>query len=433
MRNIKSYTLQNKIKFREQLLSFSSRYNHFCFLDSCNNNVYGEPSFDFLLAAGNYRSVELNSPDVFIDFKRFINNNNDWCFGFMSYDLKNEIENLQSNNPDHIGFADAIFFIPEIIVRVKLDKVEISIVAYNSLWNECDHIFDTIQQQPEIKSIIPNDIELKSRFSNEEYIHTVEKIRKNIVEGDIYEMNLCREFYVENISIDPITIFNALCKNSKAPFSVLFKWENKFLISASPERFLKKTGNTIISQPIKGTIKRGNSIVEDETLKDQLLNSEKDRAENVMIVDLVRNDLTKSAETGSIKVDELFGIYSFEHVHQMVSTISAQIKNNMHIVDILKNTFPMGSMTGAPKVMVMQLIEQYEKTKRGVFSGAFGYITPENNFDFNVVIRSILYNETTKYFSASVGGAIVFDSDAEKEAEECLLKLKGIRNILGGK
>ena len=218
---------------------------------------------------------------------------------------------------------------------------------------------------------------------------------------------------------------------SPNPFSAFYKVAHNYLLCASPERYLKKVEDKIYSQPIKGTSKRElNNLIEDENNKMNLLNSEKERAENVMIVDLVRNDLSKICMEGSVKVEELFGIYSFPQVHQMISTISGDLKNDRDLADIFRATFPMGSMTGAPKKKVMELIELYEKTKRGIFSGALGYITPEGDFDFNVVIRSILYNSSDKYLSIQAGSAITFNSNAEKEYEECLLKIEAMKKAL---
>ena len=160
------------------------------------------------------------------------------------------------------------------------------------------------------------------------------------------------------------------------------------------------------------------------------MNSAKDRSENVMVVDLVRNDLSKVCKEGTVRVDELYGIYSFPQVHQMISTVSGELKEEVCFTDILKATFPMGSMTGAPKNKVMHLIEKYEQTKRGIFSGAVGYISPNGDFDFNVVIRSIMYNADTSYLSFQTGSAITFYSDPEKEWEECLLKAEAIKVVL---
>ena len=244
-------------------------------------------------------------------------------------------------------------------------------------------------------------------------------------------MNFCQEFFIEEAEVNPYALFEKFNAIGKAPFAAFYKFKNKYLICESPERFVTKQGQKLISQPIKGTIKRGSTFEEDEQLKIELFNSPKDRSENVMIVDLVRNDFGKSCKTGSVQVEELFGIHSFEQVHQMISTVVGELDEEIHIIDAIKNAYPMGSMTGAPKIRAMQLIEQYEKTKRGLYSGTVGYITPEGDFDFNVVIRSMIYNADKKYLSYQTGGAIVFDSSPEGEYEECLLKAKGFLEVIG--
>ena len=249
-------------------------------------------------------------------------------------------------------------------------------------------------------------------------------------EADIYEMNFCQEFFAENAVIDPLSVYQQLAKLSPTPFSGYFKLKDKYILSATPERFLTKRGTILTSQPIKGTARRSTEETEDAAIKQALSTNKKEQAENVMIVDLVRNDMTKSAVKGSVKVDELFGIYSFPQVHQMISSISCQLSPQVHFVEAIKNAFPMGSMTGAPKLRAMQLIDQYEKSKRGIYSGSMGYITPDRDFDFNVIIRSIIYNSTNRYLSFQVGSAITYQADAENEYDECLLKASAIMSVL---
>jgi len=254
-----------------------------------------------------------------------------------------------------------------------------------------------------------------------EYIHR----------GDIYEANFCMEFFAENAVIDPLDCFLKLNAISLPPFAVFFKAGHHFLLSASPERYLKKEGNQLVSQPIKGTAARYKNPVADEKSKFNLSTDIKERSENIMITDLVRNDLSRTAQKGTVAVEELCGVYSFLQVHHMISTITSKLDLNYTPVDALKTTFPMGSMTGAPKISAMQIIETLEETKRGLYSGAIGYFTPDGNFDFNVVIRSILYNRENKYVSFSVGSAITSLSIPEKEYEECLLKAKAMYEVLG--
>lgn len=275
-----------------------------------------------------------------------------------------------------------------------------------------------------------NKIEFRPVISKKEYLQKVELLKQHIIEGDVYELNFCMEFQAENIHIDPIRVYERLNSISPTPFSVLQKNGAEWLICASPERYMKKKGSLLVSQPIKGTVRRSMDASEDEQLKEALFHSEKERAENMMIVDLVRNDLNKVASRGSVQVSEMFGIYTFPQVHQMISTVEAQLSDEFSPLDALSEAFPMGSMTGAPKIRAMELIDQYEESKRGLFSGSVGFFSPEGDFDFNVVIRSIFYDSLHQTLSFQVGSAITFDSDPEKEYQECLLKAKAIIQCL---
>ncbi|HUP11588.1 MAG TPA: anthranilate synthase component I family protein, partial [Niastella sp.] len=287
--------------------------------------------------------------------------------------------------------------------------------------------------EPPVDPGQPAQTPINNRISREEYIRIIQQLQQHILHGDCYEINFCQEFFAEQVDMDSLQVYYALSNASPNPFAAYYKTGQQYLLCASPERYLKKKGRRIFSQPIKGTSQRNlNNISEDVRSATLLYNSAKDRAENVMIVDLVRNDLSKISEEASVKVEELFGIYSFPHVHQMISTVSGELRSDIHFIEAIKATFPMGSMTGAPKLRVMELIEQYEQTRRGIFSGAVGYITPDGDFDLNVVIRSIMYNAASKYLSFQAGSAITFYSDPEKEYEECLLKAAAIKKVLEG-
>ena len=409
--------------FKRQLLTIAARYEYSFYLDG-NNMSNGE--WECLVGMGAHELLTGIPGQSFDQLKAWYSEKKDWMFGFMSYELKNEVEQLHSENIDGIHFPELGFIVPEIVCTIQNGDVQIY-----SLTQSPEAIFSTISsvevQAPEPVSI-PG---VQPRMTDREYLEAVAAVRNHIIEGDLYEMNLCREFYNDDCSISPVKLFHSLNLLSRAPFSCYMQWQDKYLISASPERFLKKKGNTLYSQPIKGTRPRGKTPFEDTQMRQDLAHSEKDRAENVMIVDLVRNDLARNCKTGSVVVDELFGIYSFPTVHQMISTVQGELRNDAHPVDAIRDAFPMGSMTGAPKVMAMELIEKYEQTKRGLYSGAVGYFTPEGDFDFNVVIRSILYNATSKYLSFLVGGAIVFDSVPEQEMEECAVKAAALRKALG--
>jgi len=277
-----------------------------------------------------------------------------------------------------------------------------------------------------------NNIRIKLRTSKDDYFSRIKALLAHIHRGDIYEANFCQEFYAENTTIDVLKVYDKLNAISKAPFAAFLKIRDKFLMSASPERYLRKKSGIAISQPIKGTAKRSPDPETDAALKLNLQKDAKERSENIMIVDLVRNDLSKSAVKGSVRVPELCEVHSFAQVHQLISTVTAEVPKDKNPVEIIEETFPMGSMTGAPKISAMRIIEAQEDFKRGLYSGAVGYFTPDGDFDFNVVIRSILYNASKKYVSFAVGGAITAKSVPKKEYEECLLKAKAMREVLEG-
>ncbi len=411
----------------DALLQKKNALNNFCFLSS--NGFAAQKGlnlnrYNFLSAMGSMDEVKTNKNSLSA-LQLFLNKHkNKWVFGFLSYDVKNEIEKLASKNTDNLKFPAIHFFVPHIVFISQNNKVKI-INQSNG-----DKLFPKYKTT---KMYLPNSragIKLKSRFTKQQYVAGVNKIKKHIQRGNVYEVTFSQEFYCANTIINPFETFVKLCSTSPAPMSCFYKTNNNFLISSSPERFLCRHGNTIYSQPVKGTMPRGKTKKQDEALKNKLIASEKERAENAMIVDLVRNDLSRIAKKGSVNVNELFGVYTFSKVHQLISTISCKADKSVNFTDIMKATFPMGSMTGAPKISAMKLIDTFEKSKRGLFSGCVGYIAPNGDFDFNVVIRSILYNAEKKYVSVYAGGAITALSDAEKEYEESLLKAHALLDVL---
>lgn len=385
-------------------------------------------SFDCILAVDAFTSIKTDFHNAFDDLKQYKQTTKDWLFGYLSYDLKNDIEDLKSNNFDGLEFPDLFFFQPKKVFLLKENQLEMQYLRFCD--DEFEDDFTEIIQTYSESFASLNKIEIKQRISKDVYVEKVNQMLHHIHIGDMYEANFCMEFYAENAIINPLEKFRKLNEISQAPFSVFFKNHKHFLLSASPERYLKKVGETIISQPIKGTSRRFADPIEDEKSKNSLASDEKERAENIMITDLVRNDLSHTAQKGSVEVKELCGIYSFLQVHQMISTVISKLDQQYSAVDVLKSTFPMGSMTGAPKISVMKIIENLEETKRGLYSGAVGYFSPEGDFDFNVVIRSILYNQEKQYVSFSVGSAITSQSVPEKEYEECLLKAKAMHEVL---
>ena len=423
----KSLIYSINAEFREKLFHWLQQFTPICFLNS-NRSSNPHSETDLLVAVGLAEEIFF-SKDHFEQLKKFHSYKKDWLFGFLSYDLKNEIENLSSNNSDELDFPLMHFFCPKYVFKINSNQVEVLYLPELSKDAEINEMIDKINDHT-ITKRSTSKISIKNKVSKEEYISTIQKLKQHIQRGDIYEINFCQEFYANNAEIYPAEVYLKLNTISSAPFSAFYRLDEKYILCSSPERFIKKIENKIISQPIKGTRKRGVSIEEDEQLKKELYLSEKEKSENVMIVDIVRNDLSRSAKRGTVNVEELFGIYTFPQVHHMISTVSSELKEEVHFIDAIKHAFPMGSMTGAPKIRAMELIEQYEKTKRGVYSGAIGYITPDGDFDLNVVIRSILYNEKEKYLSFMTGGAITANSDPEQEYEECMIKAQAMLKAL---
>lgn len=424
-------SISNPEQFKQQLLTWSQQFREVVFLDS-SSHTQQYSNFDCVLAVDAFTSLKTDFQNAFDDLKQYQQTTKDWLFGYLTYDLKNDVEDLKSANFDGLNFPDLFFFQPKKIFLLKGNQLEIQYLLLCDDEVEEDFIEIVESQSRSVGTKVESAVALniEQRISKDSYIQKVNKMLEHIHIGDMYEANFCMEFYAENAIINPLEKFLKLNDISKAPFSVFFKNHKQYLLSASPERYLKKEGETILSQPIKGTSKRSSDPVEDEKSKQFLESDSKERAENIMITDLVRNDLSHTAQKGSVEVIELCKIYSFLQVHQMISTITSKLDDQYAPVDVLKTTFPMGSMTGAPKISVMKIIENLEETKRGLYSGAVGYFTPEGDFDFNVVIRSILYNQENQYVSFSVGSAITAQSDPEKEYEECLLKAKAMHEVL---
>jgi para-aminobenzoate synthetase component I len=419
--------ISNSNEFKKQLLVWSLQFREVIFLDS-NNYPDKYSNFDCVLAVDEFTSIKTDYHNAFEDLKQYQQTTRDWLFGYLSYDLKNSVEDLKSNNSDGLNFPDLYFFQPKKLFLLKGNDLEICYL--NMCDDQVEEDFIEIVESRKSKVESQHQTEIKQKISKENYIQKVSKILEHIHLGDIYEANFCMEFFTENVMINPLEKYLKLNEISKAPFSVFFKNNNHFLLSASPERYLKKENENLISQPIKGTSKRFSNELEDEKSKFELSQNPKERSENIMITDLVRNDLSRTAQKGSVQVEELCKVYSFLQVHQMITTISAKLNPDFSVIEALKNTFPMGSMTGAPKISAMQIIEDLEETKRGLYSGSVGYFTPNGDFDFNVVIRSILYNQDKKYVSFSVGSAITSLSIPEQEYDECLLKAKAMLEVL---
>jgi para-aminobenzoate synthetase component 1 len=419
-------TIDKPKLFKQQLLQWAQQFREIVFLDS-NDYHQKYTSFDCVLAVDAFTSLKTDYHNAFEDLRQYQQQTKDWLFGYLSYDLKNDTEKLYSNNFDGLHFPDLFFFQPKKLFLLKENQLEVQYLHMCD--DEIETDFEEIQNsQPATRNSQPAII--NQRISKENYLLKVEAMLQHIHRGDIYEANFCMEFYADTTTIEPLAIYQKLNSISNSPFATFFKNNQDYLLCASPERYLKRDSDKVISQPIKGTSKRFEDPILDENSKNELLQNPKERSENIMIVDLVRNDLSHTATKGSVVVEELCGVYTFEQVHQMISTVVSTVESSTSPTEILKSTFPMGSMTGAPKISAMKIIEELEETKRGLYSGAVGYFTPDNDFDFNVVIRSILYNAKEKYLSFSVGSSITSLSNPEQEYEECMLKAKAMFEVL---
>ena len=416
MNNLNSFIKENGLDaFKKHAYHFSSNYNYNCLLDSCKlkTGMY-EGKYEFLAAYGaekvfdNLEELEKNKKD------------NDWVFGIIGYDLKNEFEDISSLNPEIIQTPVILFFIPKLIIAV--DREENATIIKGTL----PTTFLSNIEKSYAAAIYPEE----TSIAKEHYLKKIHLIQNLIRQGEVYELNYCIPHKLTYQEFSPIHFQISLIDKSPVPMAAYFRANSLHLCGASMERFLAKKGDKVLSQPIKGTIRKGKTIQEDQALINELLNSEKDRAENVMIVDLVRNDLNKICQTATVKVTELCKIYSYLQVHQMISTVEGKLKANSSFTEILKATFPMGSMTGAPKIAAMKHIDQLESFKRGWYSGSVGYIDPKGDFDFNVVIRSLLCDEDKKTLNYSAGGAITIDSNPENEWDEIQIKTKAITEVL---
>ena len=348
-------------------------------------------------------------------------------FGYLSFEAKKLFEKNAYENCCSDGSELVYFFEPEHIWKEE-----------NGTW------FSLTEEQPNERSVIEDflsNYKKKEPSANEEkivfemletkdtYINKIERILGHIQRGDYYETNFCMPLQAKGSLNDAFGHFSKMNNATEAPHAIYFNGEHLQLLCTSPERFIQKKGNTIISQPIKGTIKRGSNSAEDEENKTWLRASKKEQAENIMIVDLVRNDLSRIATKASVNVTSLCELHTFKTLHHLISTVEAQLPSKITFTEILAATFPMGSMTGAPKISAVKHMEKIEMLDRGLYSGTFGVIEPNGNFDFNVIIRSAVYNKEKKQTTIKVGSAITHASNAEAEYEECLLKAASTLSI----
>ena len=408
--------------FKMKMLNWANRFNIFCLLDN-NHYAFEDASFECILGVGCVRAYNFNGENDLEALQKFHDQNPSWLFGHLGYNAAGK-SYIKNENAD-LNFGKGFFFEPETIIKLYPNKIEILKSNKNA-----EAVIAEIENTEILFDKESFSLQIKPAINKVQYIATIKKLKEHIKRGDCYEVNFCQQFAIENALINPIYIYSKLTKLSPAPFGALYKLNNNYCLCASPERFLQKKGKQLISQPIKGTSKRDINPIKDELNKKYLTTSKKEKSENVMVVDLVRNDMSMVCEKGSVNVKELFAVYSFPQVHQMISTIQGTLCTGKEFIRPIEACFPMGSMTGAPKKRVMELIEKYELLPRGLFSGSIGYITPSGDFDFNVVIRSIFYNEYLKEVSFFAGSGITFFSDPEEEYEECLLKANAIIKVL---
>lgn len=423
---IKEFRVPDFDRTKEQLLIWGNHFSSCCFLD---NNQYRSrwQQQECVLAVGSVDAINPTTGKALEQLEQFIRRHEgQWVFGHFSYDLKNQIDTESMAKPSAAEFAPLYFFVPQTVIQ--LSPLAVIISSQNS---DPKAIWEAIWAA---KNAIASPViisEPEPQITKAQYLQTIQKLKDHIHRGDCYEINFCQEFVAGNTSIDPLRLYRQLSQLSPNPFCCYYKINEAHLICASPERYLMKKGSMLFSQPIKGTAARHmDNISDDANAKAALRSDSKERSENVMIVDLVRNDLSKICKEGSVKVDELFEVYTYPQVHQMISTISGEVAENIAFTDIIKATFPMGSMTGAPKKRVLELIDQYESGSRGIFSGSVGYLNPSGDFDFNVVIRSLIYNNQKHSLSYWVGSGITWYSQPEREYEECMLKATAIKKVL---
>ncbi len=407
--------------FRARALHWASRFAYCAYYEHNDLQQSAAGTFSRLLAVATACAA---APDSLASLPAYLSRPAPLphC-GFVTYEVKNELEALSSQNFAGLAWPALHFFQPETCLRWLGDAL--------LLEGQTAGVLAAILATEVPAATPPTVPPLRARLPRAEYLRAVEAVREDILNGEVYELNLCQEFFADSVVLDPVAVFERLNATSPAPYAGFLRHHDHYLLCASPELFIAKEQAIITSQPIKGTRRRGTTPADDEQQRLALLHDDKERAENLMIVDLVRNDLARVARTGTVRVPELFGTYGFRHVWQLISTVQAELRPGVGLAEVLGATFPMGSMTGAPKIRAMQLIEQYEASRRGLYSGSFGYVLPGGDFIFNVVIRSLQYRASTGYLSLQVGSAITYDSVPAQEYAECLLKAQGVLQALG--
>ncbi len=411
----------------QQLLGYAAQnFETFSYLNG-NTIHYPHGAFPEMIGMGAKVIFEVKPHDDFTweGLDTFIAAHQGYhIIGYVNYQLKNKIEHFPLALNDPLNFALLQLYVPQYLFIKEQDD-------WKPYDKESEALLPLIQTFEKTTAVYANEASTaQEQFSHDEYIGIVNRIKQELAKGNIYEINFCNSYTGSYTNLDYVDVYQRLNTISPMPFSALHKHGEHIVISASPERFLQKKGSKITSQPIKGTASRKTDQLEDLIQQQALERSLKERTENIMIVDLVRNDLSKLCIGGTVKVEELCKAYTFEKVHQLISTISGDLEQtDLPFSEVLKALFPMGSMTGAPKYKAMQLIDELEQVGRGLFSGTLGFIAPNGDFDFNVIIRSLLLNEKLGIYQYHAGSAITMASDAELEYQECSLKTLPIRML----
>ncbi|CAN5221574.1 anthranilate synthase component I family protein [soil metagenome] len=359
---------------------------------------------------GRIKSFENKPWDIFKRFRQ----ESEWLFGFIGYDMKNNIHSITSTNKSMYNAPDLYMMEPSVLFKIENDSIEQILGETIDIGLDSEINVDCI-----VRDVVP-------RISKDDYITTVRKIKDYIKEGDFYELNYSYPF-TAGFSGDSFALYKKMRAVNPVPFGSFIELDDVSICCFSPERFLKNSGGHLLSEPIKGTSGRSTDPVTDERLRNELKNA-KNEAENLMIVDLVRHDLSRVSKPGSIRVSKLYDIQTFDTVHQLISRIEGEMMVNTDPVEVIKACFPMGSMTGAPKLEVMKHIEDLECYKRGIYSGSIGYFTPDGDFDFNVVIRTAIIQGNSLTYPA--GGAITGDSDPYEEWNETLIKARNLTSLI---
>ncbi len=421
------YEAPDAEKFFDALVDYAKSFDVHCLLYTGFHHPQDSVSdtYSFLVGLGVQQCFSADrGSEVFYDLE----NAPGIKLGYVAYEYAFDTP-IRTLHPANVPPPfQTYWFTPQCLVYKKHHEKDIVISGPNPEETLAE-ILKCILPSPLSPSLSPQLF--KPLVSPDTYILNVEQIIEDITQGDYYELNYCQEFLCHDFTEDPYKVWKNSYSNNKVPFASFFRYKDFYVISSSPERFIKREGKSLFSQPMKGTQKRSHNPVEDTTLIKQLQDNQKERAENIMIVDLVRNDMCRCCMPGTVNADELCRVYTFPTVHQMISTISGQLRESVSLAEVLHYLFPMGSMTGAPKKMVMGRIAQYEQTGRGVYSGAIGYIDNDHNWDLNVVIRTLVVNTQLQKASYHVGGAITCDSTPDQEYKECMLKGRFWQRLFG--